>query len=72
MNKEIKGSKASLLKATGFSKEVGMVENDICPICERFVDHRDFRDTLSKNEWRISGMCQDCQNSIFVEVPEKL
>jgi hypothetical protein len=47
-----------------------------CPICSKpaTVTPRNdlpraflFRDELSAREYRISGMCQDCQDSIFVE-----
>jgi uncharacterized CHY-type Zn-finger protein len=31
-----------------------------------------FRDELSQREYRISGMCQKCQDEVFTEVPEDL
>jgi len=37
-----------------------------CPICKKSIDvNRDFRDTLSQREYLISGMCQNCQDSIW-------
>jgi len=29
------------------------------------VAHDDFRDTLSRREFTISGMCQRCQDGVF-------
>lgn len=34
-----------------------------CPTCQGEI--REFRDDLSQKEWAISGMCQECQNSVF-------
>lgn len=31
----------------------------------------DFRDQLSRKEWGISGMCQECQDKTFGEPPEE-
>lgn len=34
-----------------------------CPMCGKEI--KGFKDELSKKEFSISGMCQDCQNSVF-------
>ena len=34
-----------------------------CPCCGGPCDH--FRDALSKKEYQISGMCQECQDKVF-------
>ena len=34
-----------------------------CPICHNKIG--EFRDELSKKEYEISGMCQDCQDEFF-------
>ena len=34
-----------------------------CPTCEKLVGQ--FRDELSKREFEISGMCQECQDNVF-------
>lgn len=34
-----------------------------CPLCRQAVGK--FRDALSQKEYRISGMCQKCQDSVF-------
>lgn len=37
-----------------------------CPCCHKSIDaNRDFRDNLSRREYLISGMCQNCQDSIW-------
>ena len=34
-----------------------------CVICEG--QHLTFKDTLSEKEYKISGMCQSCQDKVF-------
>lgn len=36
-----------------------------CPFCGRKVTEEDFRDELSVKEFRISGLCQYCQDKFF-------
>ena len=58
MNKE-------LMKKMGFTQEVKSVEKGSCPLCHQDITWQQFRDELSKREYRISGMCQCCQDRIF-------
>ena len=60
MNKEI-------MRALGFEEEVKEVEQNICPSCHTAINYSDFRDELSKKEYRISGLCQKCQDVIWGE-----
>ena len=53
---------AMLTKLTGVSR-VGAVAEASCVTCKG--EAKDFRDDLSVKEYTISGMCQDCQDSIF-------
>jgi len=53
---------AMLSKLTGVSR-VGAVAENSCVTCKG--EAKDFRDELSLKEYTISGMCQDCQDSIF-------
>lgn len=46
------------------SRRLNMSEG-VCTTCGNVVG--EFRDELSRKEHRISGMCQDCQDSIFGE-----
>ena len=39
------------------------IKQKICPICGEYVGK--FEDELSKKEYKISGMCQECQNEVF-------
>jgi hypothetical protein len=39
--------------------------SDMCPFCGKAVNQSDFRDTLSVKEFRISGLCQSCQDDFF-------
>lgn len=57
MNKDI----IKLLFPTGLER----VENGRCPFCNASVEWSEFRDELSKREFRISGMCQECQDKTF-------
>ena len=46
----------------GISRKVS-IENNVCTLCNEDALH--FIDDLSKKEFTISGMCQNCQNSFF-------
>jgi hypothetical protein len=51
---------------TIFGQEViDKIENQVCPTCDKAIKIEDFRDELSVKEYTISGMCQECQDSIF-------
>jgi len=39
------------------------IQNQKCVICGK--DANTFRDTLSEKEYGISGLCQECQDSVF-------
>jgi len=58
MNREI------MLKM-GFAKEVERIDKGRCPLCNKKIKQLDFIDELSKEEFKISGMCQTCQNEVF-------
>jgi hypothetical protein len=56
-----------IMNALGFSAEVEMVENHICPICGVDVNPDGFIGIPALREFRISGLCQSCQNEIFTD-----
>ena len=58
MNREI-------MEAMGFKEEMDNVDNNICPFCKGFVDESKFKDEISKKEFKISGLCQKCQDKTF-------
>lgn len=64
MNREI-------LEKLGFTEEMRLVENRQCPLCEAKINTNDFKDELSLKEFIISGMCQKCQDRIFIEPEEE-
>ena len=39
------------------------IKSDTCAICKS--DAKEFRNDISRKEYRISGMCQECQDSVF-------
>ena len=42
---------------------VASIESDICSWCGKSATT--FRDALSRNEYSISGFCQECQDKTF-------
>ena len=46
-----------------FPKEAAMKTMRLCPTCGEGVGT--FRNAISEKEYRISGMCQECQDSVF-------
>lgn len=55
----------TIMRAVGMDKEVNAVEVGDCPFCGERVDVAHFRDSLSKKEFTISGLCQACQDDVF-------
>ena len=55
------------MKYFGFSEEVKLVEENRCPFCELVIDKSSFTDELSVEEYKISGVCQKCQDDFFKE-----
>ena len=51
-----------LSELTGKSREI-QIASDLCMTCNGNADT--FKDELSIKEYSISGMCQQCQDSIF-------
>jgi hypothetical protein len=50
-----------------FPDALGKIGQGTCALCGRQIDLEEFRDELSKKEFEISGLCQDCQDGIFLE-----
>ena len=50
-----------------FPEEVSRVESKHCPICNKDMTSAQFKDKLSIREYKISGMCQECQDDTFSE-----
>lgn len=39
------------------------IQSDLCVQCEK--EAKEFRNDISRKEYRISGMCQNCQDEFF-------
>ncbi len=49
-----------------FPKEAARREAGLCPFCiEPVSKDSEFRDELSRKEFAISGLCQNCQDGFF-------
>ena len=49
-----------------FPEEMECRDQGKCPFCGKEINpENDFRDDLSRKEYTISGMCQDCQDDFF-------
>jgi hypothetical protein len=55
----------NIMRQMGFNKEMDNVKNNICPCCNAPVNQDEFKDELSKKEFKISGLCQKCQDEVF-------
>ena len=49
---------------------VQRIDNKQCVTCPNDILDMDFRDEISIKEYGISGMCQECQDSVFGEPEE--
>lgn len=43
------------------------VAHNLCPFCGKEVNMNEFKDELSEKEFKISGLCQKCQDETFSE-----
>ena len=53
-----------------FPEEEARRDEGLCATCGKKI--HGFSDTLSLKEWKISGMCQACQDITFVEPDEDI
>ena len=53
------------MKSMGFGDQVSLVEKGKCPFCKKQVDPGKFKDELTLKEYRISGICEECQDGFF-------
>lgn len=75
LNSEVKKMKSPKQVAEDFRKKpAGMLMPDRaekiaqgkCATCGKPIKEEDFADDLSKREYEISGMCQKCQDEVFL------
>ena len=48
-----------------FPDEFELVQLGKCPFCKKDVLAEEFKDALSMKEFKISGICQKCQDKVF-------
>ncbi|KKK91885.1 hypothetical protein LCGC14_2708490 [marine sediment metagenome] len=48
-----------------FPDKVDDLKNRICTCCKEHIFYKHFKNELSIKEYRISGMCQKCQDGVF-------
>lgn len=53
-----------LMREAGFEPEVRRVKQKLCPFCGKPVDEKDFKDEVSRREFKINGLCQKCQDEM--------
>ena len=54
-----------IMRQLGYKKEMDRIEQKKCPFCVQSIDESSFRDDSSLREYRISGLCQRCQDETF-------
>ena len=54
-----------------FPEKFKRIKEGKCPICGEPINMKDFKDPKSIVEFRISKMCQKCQDDIFKEPEEQ-
>jgi hypothetical protein len=57
-----------------FPESVKAVSEGICPLpeCRQPIRMDEFKDEISRREYRISGLCQKCQDMIFNSMTEEM
>ena len=55
----------AIMRACGLGDHVDRVEKGLCPTCSKPIKQEDFVDDLCRKEFRISGLCQECQDRVF-------
>ena len=54
------------MRNLGFAEQVDNLEQNLCVFCKsNKIKPEDFKDNLSRREFEISGMCQECMDKIF-------
>lgn len=56
-----------ILEQLGLREYINRYEKGLCPICGKSIDFDiEFKDALSRKEYSISGLCQACQDKVFI------
>lgn len=47
----------------------GLLQHSHCPYCaDVIIPEKDFNDEVHKNEYKISGLCEKCQEGTFFKI----
>lgn len=61
-----------IMKALGFRKQIKAIAQTKCPFCGKKIDIKtEFCDEISRREYKISGLCQHCQDETFRNLNEE-
>ena len=55
----------AIMRTMGFHKEVEAILSGKCPFCGKEIKHDEFRAEINEREYKISGLCQSCQDEMF-------
>lgn len=58
----------NIMRQAGFGEQVDRFKEGICTFCMATIDTDSFRDGVSRREYEISGLCQNCQDATFKEL----
>jgi hypothetical protein len=61
----MKIEKKKFLRALGFRHEVAIVKECRCPLCALIVDIEEFRNNMFIREFKTTGLCQGCMDTVF-------
>ena len=50
-----------------FAKEVELIKQGKCPMCEKEIREEDFHSERNKREYTVNGLCQECQDKVQEE-----
>ena len=57
--------KKRFLRKLRFWRKITMVTDPRCPLCAERVDKCDFKNKVFVREFESSGLCQECQYTVF-------
>lgn len=55
----------TIMRRFGYGDKLDLIKQGVCPSCKQPIGK--FKDVLSRKEFGISGLCQMCQDKIFVD-----
>jgi len=61
-----------LIQDPEIKRMVALRDKGQCPICTKDMEGETFRDECSLREYKISGLCQTCQDNMFQPIPIKV